>query len=231
MPEFILLTHPEDGVVWLTLNRPDKKNALSIALREEVTDALGALASDEHVKTVVLTGAGDVFCAGFDLGEFRLDGPGDQQRLWESSDRFHMACLSFPLPLIAAVNGPAVAGGFDLAVMCDIRVAAETARFSHPEQAWSDVVYGPLHDLVGGSVARDLCFTGRTVEAGEALALGLVSRVVPRTDLHEAAAEVAAAVARAPREVLLRMKAKVTRRAGVVREDGGGDGRSRTLDL
>lgn len=228
MPEHILLTGPEAGVVWLTLNRPQKKNALSIALRDEVSDALGSLASDGEVRAVVLTGSGDVFCAGFDLDEFRLEAPEDQQRLWESSDRFHMACLSFPLPLVAAVNGPAVAGGFDLAVMCDIRVAADTARFAHPEQAWSDVVYGPLHDLVGGGVARDLCFTGRSVGAAEALALGLVSRVVPAGDLPAAAAEVAAAVARAPRDVLLRMKAKAVRRARVVLEC---EGRGRTLDL
>lgn len=231
MPEHILVTRPEGGVAWLTLNRPDKKNALSIALRDEVAEALSALASDEEVKTVVLTGAGDVFCAGFDLGEFRLDGPGDQERLWESSDRFHLACLSFPLPLVAAVNGPAIAGGFDLAVMCDIRIASETARFAHPEQAWSDVVYGPLHDLVGGSVARDLCFTGRSVAATEALSLGLVSGVVAAADLTAAAAERAAAVARAPRDVLLRMKAKVIRRARVVLDDDGREGRARTLDL
>lgn len=231
MPEHILVTRPEGGVARLTLNRPEKKNALSIALRDEVTDALSALASDEEVKTVVLTGAGDVFCAGFDLGEFRLDGPGDQERLWESSDRFHRACLSFPLPLVAAVNGPAIAGGFDLAVMCDIRIGAETARFAHPEQAWSDVVYGPLHDLVGGSVARDLCFTGRSISAREAHSLGLLSDVVAATDLPAAAAETAAAVARAPRHVLLRMKAKVIRRARVLLGgDGPGEG-ARTLDL
>lgn len=231
MPEHILLTRPEVGVAWLTLNRPEKRNALSIALRNEVVDALEVLASDEEVKTVVLTGAGDVFCAGFDLGEFRLAGPGDQQRLWESSDRFHAACLSFPLPLVAAINGPAIAGGFDLAVMCDLRIAAETARFAHPEQEWSDVVYGPLQDLVGGGVARDLCFTGRSVDAGEALALGLVSKVVPAADLSAEAGEMAAAVARAPREVLLRMKAKAIRRARVVLESDGRDGPGRTLDL
>lgn len=152
MPDHIVLSPPADGVATLTLNRPAKKNALSIALRDEVTDALGKLAADDSVKTVILTGSGDVFCAGFDLSEFGLDGPGDQERLWRSSDRFHHACLEFPLPLVAAVNGPALAGGFDLAVMCDIRVASDTARFAHPEQAWSDVVYGPLHDLVGGAV-------------------------------------------------------------------------------
>ena len=73
--------------------------------------------------------------------------------------------LRFPLPTVAAVNGPALAGGFDLAVLCDLRVAATTARFAHPERTFGDVVYGPLHDLVGGAVARELCFTGRVVDA------------------------------------------------------------------
>ena len=218
MAHNIVVSEVDEGVVALTINRPEKRNALSIAVRDEVTAALGRLAADDAVKTVILTGAGPVFCAGFDLDEFRLDGPGDQERLWESSERFHMACLSFPLPLIAAVNGPAVAGGFDLAVMCDIRVASDTARFAHPEHAWSDVVYGPLHDIVGGGTARDLCFTGRTVDAAEALALGLVSRVVAPEELPKAAREVATEVCRAPRPVLLRMKARAVRRARVVVE-------------
>src|SRR5207244_2544809 len=97
--------------------------------------------------------------------------------LWASSDRWHRGCIEFPLPLLAAVNGPALAGGFDLAVMCDVRVAADTARFSHPEITFGDVVYGPLHDIVGGAVARDLCLTGRAVDASEALRLHRVSAV------------------------------------------------------
>ncbi len=231
MAEHLLVTKPDGGVVWLTLNRPEKKNALSIALRDELSATMEVLARDEGVKAVVITGSGDVFCAGFDLGEFRLDGPGDQERLWESSDRFHLACLAFPLPIIAAVNGPAIAGGFDLATMCDIRIAADTARFEHPEQAWSDVVYGPLHDLVGGGVARDLVLTGRPVDAAEALALGLVSKVVPSVNLHTAAAETAGLVARAPREVLVRMKAKVTRHAGVIVDGEATVRLTRTLAL
>lgn len=215
----IVVEGPADGVVTVTLNRPDKRNALSIALRDEVSEVLHRLAGDQAVRVVVLTGAGDVFCAGFDLDEFSFEGPGDQERLWASSDRFHLACLSFPLPMVAAVNGPAIAGGFDLAVMCDIRVAAGTARFAHPEHAWGDVVYTPLHDLVGGAVARDLSLTGRSVDAAEALALGLVSRVVPTGELLAATAEVAAAVAAAPREVLLRQKARIIRRARIVVPD------------
>src|SRR6185295_14521457 len=98
----------------------------------------------------------------------------------------------------AAVNGPALAGGFDLAVMCDLRVAADTARFAHPEITFGDVVYGPLHDLVGGAVARELCFTGRVVEAEEAKALGLVSAVVPRAELLATVAGYTDHIVRAP---------------------------------
>lgn len=217
MLEQIRLSPVTDAVVTLTLNRPEKKNALSIALRDEVTAALGALAANPQVKMVVVTGAGDVFSAGFDLGEFKqaTADAAFRQRLWESSDRFHAACLGFPLPLVAAVNGPAIAGGFDLAVMCDLRVAARTATFSHPEIAFGDVVYAPLHDLVGGAVARELCLTGRVVGAEAALRLRLVSSVVPPGDLAAETARVATQVARAPRDVLLRTKAKAIRRAGV----------------
>ena len=205
----------------LTLNRAEKKNALSIALRDELSDALDDLGGDEAVKSVVVTGAGDVFSAGFDLREFQQPELTDQ--LWASSDRFHAAVLQFPLPLIAAVNGPALAGGFDLAVMSDVRVAADTARFSHPEIEFGDVVYGPLHDIVGGGLARELCFTGRVVEAREAKALGLVSSVVPVDELASEVTRFTALIGRAPRDVLLRTKAKAIRRAAVVRD--------KTLDL
>jgi len=84
------------------------------------------------------------------------DDDGFARELWASSDRYHDTVLRFPLPTIAAVNGPALAGGFDLAIMCDLRIASTTARFTHPERAFGDVVYGPLHDLVGGAVAREV---------------------------------------------------------------------------
>ena len=214
-------TAPADGVATLTLNRADKKNALSIALRDELSDALDALAGDEAVKTVVVTGAGDVFSAGFDLREFQQ--PELNDRLWASSDRFHATVLQFPVPLVAAINGPAIAGGFDLAVMCDLRVAVDTARFSHPEIEFGDVVYGPLHDIVGGGLARELCFTGRAVDAQEAKTLGLVSSVVPATALMDEVTRYTGMILRAPREVLVRTKAKAIRRAAAVTRD--------TLDL
>jgi enoyl-CoA hydratase/carnithine racemase len=210
------LVHREtagEAVVRLMLNRPDKKNALSIALRDQISDALDELAADERVKAVVVTGAGDTFTAGFDLKEFQDPTLADE--LWASSDRFHATVLRFPLPLVAAVNGAALAGGFDLAVMCDIRIAADTARFAHPEITFGDVVYGPLHDLVGGAVARELCMTGRPVDAAEAHRLGLVASVVPAAELETETRRYTDMIVQAPRDVLLRTKAKAVRRANV----------------
>lgn len=215
MPEYIRVETSPASVATITLSRPEKKNALSIALRDEVSDALDALAPDPDVKVIVVTGTGDFFSAGFDLKEFRdLGDPAHAERLWASSDRFHHAVLSCPLPTIAAVNGPALAGGFDLAVLCDIRIAASTASFAHPEVAFGDVVYGPLRELVGGAVARELALTGRTVDAAEALALRLVSAVVAPDELRAEIERWTALILRAPRELLVRTKQKIIRRAG-----------------
>jgi enoyl-CoA hydratase/carnithine racemase len=211
----IRLSGPVDGVATITLDRPDKRNALSIALRDAVSDVLEALGDDDAVRCVVVTGSGGVFSAGFDLGEFTS---ADADVLWASSDRFHHTVLRFPVPTIAMVNGPALAGGFDLALLCDLRVAAPGARFAHPEQRFGDVIYSLLHDLVGGAVARDLCFTGRAIDADEALRLGIVSRVAESCD------DLAAEIAAAPRDVLVRTKAKAIARSGI-------DAGTRTLDL
>jgi enoyl-CoA hydratase len=222
MGGLITTTEPgDDGVAVIELERPARKNALSIALRDEMSNALDARAADDRCRVVVITGAGDVFSAGFDLGEFTKPELADE--LWASSDRWHHTVLTFPLPTIAAVNGGAYGGGFDLAVMCDLRIAAASACFGHPEHSFTQTVYGPLHDLVGGAVARDLCLTGRRIEADEALRLGVVSRVVPDADLRAEALTVAGEIAAAPREVLVQMKEKILRRSRL-RVD-------RTLDL
>ena len=200
----------------LTLHRPEKRNALSVALRDALSDALDDLAADERMKCVVITGSGPVFCAGFDLKEFtRAAEDADFEReLWASSDRYHDTVLRFPLPSIAAVNGPALAGGFDLAILCDLRIASTTARFAHPERTFGDVVYGPLHDLVGGAVARELALGGRELDAPEALAVHLVGEVVEPDALAAATDAAVERVCAAPRAVLVRTKAKALRRAG-----------------
>jgi enoyl-CoA hydratase/carnithine racemase len=204
--------------VWtLTLDRPERRNALSTSLRDAISDAIDAAAADPTVKVVVFTGTGPVFCAGFDLGEFdrAATDAGFAERLWASSDRYHRTVLTCPVPTIAAINGPAIAGGFDLAVLCDLRVASRTARFAHPERAFGDVVYGPLHDLVGGALARELTMGGRSIDATEALGCGLVGAVVEPAELSAATAELVTRVCVAPRDVLVRLKTKALGRAGI----------------
>jgi len=211
-----LLVERDEEYATLTLNRPEKRNALSVQLRDEISDALDDLATDPALKVVVITGVGAVFSAGFDLSEFDRAAEDDAfgRKLWESSDRYHETVLHFPLPTVAAINGPALAGGFDLAVLCDLRIASSTARFSHPERTFADVVYGPLHDLVGGAVARELAIGGRELTADEALAVQLVGEVVPPDALMDTARAVAVRIAAAPRDALMRTKAKALSRAG-----------------
>lgn len=220
-----LISGPDDlGTAVLTLNRPEKKNALSIALREEVVELIGRLAGDRSVKALMITGSGNSFCAGFDLAEFSNPAPEHQKRLWASSDEFHHGILRFPVPVVAAIDGVAYAGGFDLAMLCDIRIATPQARFAHPESAFGPVVYGPLHDLVGGAVARELVLTGRQLDADAALSLRIVSEIVPQADLASRGVELAHLASRAPRDVLIRNKSKFLARAGIAPDTA-------TLDL
>lgn len=217
LSDLVAVERIADRVALLTLRRPAQRNALSTALRDAISDSLDALAADETVSVVVLTGEGSVFCAGFDLKEFDTAAadPAFDRALWASSDRYHRTLLQFPLPLIAAVNGPAIAGGFDLAVCCDVRVASTTAVFSHPEFAWGDIVYSPLHELVGGAIARELALTGRTISAHEALDLHLVSRVVTPETVVEVAVGYANMMTQSTRPLLQRAKGKIIARARI----------------
>lgn len=219
MADLVLVQEPDgEGIAVLTLNRPDKRNALSVALREETIDALETLATNDQLKVLIVTGAGPVFSAGFDLSEFEILGQDADfdRRFGESSDRWHVGMASFPLPTIAAVNGPAAAGGFDLASMCDLRVVAEDAWFAHPEVSFSDIIFPPLHDLVGGSIARELGFTGRRVDAAEAKRIGLANAIVPAGQVLEEAHALARRIAASPRLVLERNKAQMVRRTGFI---------------
>jgi enoyl-CoA hydratase/carnithine racemase len=221
-----LLDRPSPAIAVLTLNRPDRRNALSIALRDELADHLDRLAGDPDLKVVVITGAGSVFSAGFDLGEFEAAASDESmaERLWASSDRYHHAVATCPLVTVAACNGPAIAGGFDLAVLCDLRVAATTTRFCHPEYTFGDVVYRPLADIVGGGLARDLALTGRVLTADEALAAHLVSAVVEPAEVLAGALDLARRVALGHGPSLRRTKAKAVARAGMASDNA-------TLDL
>ena len=198
-----------EGIAAVTLNRPDKRNALSIELRETLTAALDEWSSDDSVRAVVITGAPPVFCAGFDLDEFSQADLA--QRIKRTSGDYHRALWSFPKPTIAAVNGAAVAGGFDLATLCDMRIASSEASFGHPEvKLGAPPLFTPLRWLVGDGVARDLLLTGRRIDADEALRIGLLSRVVAPGELLAEAAATARVIAEAPERTLRATKAYLT---------------------
>ena len=182
-------------VAVLRLNRPDKHNAINRRLSSALVAHLDALADDEGVRAVVITGAGEkAFCAGADMteavGASRGRGRGD------GTVDVIVRLVRFPKPVTAAVNGFAYGGGALMAVTCDLRVAAHTARFRFPGASYGLVVGGSqLPRIVGLSRAKDLIFTARVVDAAEALRIGLVDRLVVQADLEEAALELAGQIA------------------------------------
>jgi enoyl-CoA hydratase len=208
----------EDGIATLTLNRPDKRNALSIELRDSISSTLESWHDDHAVKVVILTGAPPVFSAGFDLAEF---GDADLARqIRHSSTRYHRTVWAFPKPTIAAVNGAALGGGFDLATLCDLRIASTEASFGHPEIKFgAPPLFTPLRWIVGHGIARDLCLTGRRIDAEEALRIGLVSRVVAPERLADEAQSVAREIAQAPERTLVATKRYLTGNPGLGFED------------
>jgi enoyl-CoA hydratase len=190
-----LLIERRDRVAILTLDRPEKRNALSIDMRFELADALASLAADDSVGCLLVTGAGPAFCAGMDVTQFGGDFE-NRRRIVDSSIAAFGAMGRFPKPAVAAVNGPAVAGGFALALLCDIRVASPAARFGFGELPRGiPPSYAAARAALPAALARELCLTGRMLESGEAETLGVVSGVAEPEALMPRALEVAAAAA------------------------------------
>jgi enoyl-CoA hydratase len=170
-----------DEVALLTLNRPEARNAISPEVSQTMAILLDDLEADDSVRAVVLTGKGEVFSAGADLKVVAQGGAADIARA--KGGFAGVVSRNFPKPLIAAVNGPALAGGFEIVLSCDLVVAAETSRFGIPEvQRGLVAAAGGLLRLpkrVSLAVALELAMTGDPIDATRALALGLVNRVVP----------------------------------------------------
>src|SRR5213596_398544 len=174
----LLSIERRDEVALVTLQRPEKRNALSIDLRVELADAFASLGGDDGVGCIVLTGAGSAFCAGMDVTQFGGDRE-HKRRLVETSTAAFEAVGSCPRPVIAAVNGPALAGGFALALLCDLRIAAASATFGFPELPRGiPPSYAAARAVLPATVAQELCLTGRVVKAEEAQKLGIVREVV-----------------------------------------------------
>jgi enoyl-CoA hydratase len=196
-----------DGVALVALNRPEKRNALSIELRVELGEAFGTLGSDGDVGCVVLTGAGPAFCSGMDTTQFGGDIE-NRRRLVETSTLAFDAVGNCARPVIAAVNGPAVAGGFALSLLCDLRVAGPDARFGYPELPRGiPPSYATARAALPAAVVHDLTLTGRQVGADEAVRLGIAREVA--TDPVARSLELAAEIATMPRAAVLTTKSRI----------------------
>src|SRR3954467_13644646 len=192
MNELRLERH-DGGVALLTLNRPEKRNALSIEMRFELAELLRSLGGDDSVGALVITGSGSAFCSGMDVTQFGGDLE-NRRRIVESSIAAFGGFGRFPCPVVAAVNGPAVAGGFALALLSDIRIATASARFGFGELPRGvPPSYASARAALPAALARELSLTGRVVDAPEALELGIASELVEPGALIPRALELARA--------------------------------------
>ena len=202
-----LLYDVKDGIATLTLNRPERLNALGDTLREDLHDAVMRASEDDQVRVMVVTGAGKGFCSGGDvkaMNERKTQG-GERplgEKVAPGRDRTVLALRDAPKPVIAAVNGAAAGAGMNLALACDIRLASTAAKFAqafvrrglHPD--WGGTYFLPR--VVGVAKAAELIWTGEIIEATEALRLGIVSAVHAPEDLMPAAHALAAKIAAGP---------------------------------
>src|SRR5436190_16327977 len=205
----LLSLERREEVAIVTLQRPEKRNALSIDLRVELTDSFGALSDDPDVGAIVLTGAGPAFCSGMDTTQFGGDRE-HRQRLVETSIACFRAVGNCPKPVVAAVNGPALAGGFALALLCDLRLAAEEASFGFPELPRGiPPSYASARAALPAPVAAELTLTGRLLDAPGALRMGIVSAVYTADELMPRAVELAGRIASAPRQATEQTKRRI----------------------
>ncbi len=184
----LVLVEKQDRIAWVTLNRPEKMNALNNALLKELECAVAGLEHDAEVGVVVLTGAGEkAFVAGADISELKdLDSGSAREQALKGQAVFNRIA-AMPKPVIAAVNGFALGGGCELALSAHIRVASENAKFGLPEVSLGIIPgYGGtqrLPRLVGAGIGLDMILSGDMIPAADALRMGLVSRVFPQADL------------------------------------------------
>ena len=196
----------DEGIARIVLDRPERMNAFTFEMIDAWVDALQRCRTDDAVKVVLVTGAGEAFCSGGDIVEMgeRLDHTPEQRKseLFQRIERIPLALEDLDKPVIAAVNGAATGAGMDMALMCDIRYAAQSARFA---ETYVRVGLVPgaggahfLPRLVGVSKALELFFTGDFIDAQEALRIGVVNRVFPDTALMDEVEKIARRIARAP---------------------------------
>ncbi len=194
-----LLIHRDDAIATITLNRPDKRNALSAQLMGDLAGAVAELDADEQVRCMILTGADPAFCAGFDLKNLRGELTQTKSLRREDGAIGRGLLPSHDTPIIGAINGPAITGGLELAMACDFLVASDHARFADTHGLVGVMPGGGmsirLPELIGIDRARRMSLTGDLIDATTAYQWGLVTEVVPHEDLLSRAATLARTVA------------------------------------
>jgi methylglutaconyl-CoA hydratase len=233
--------HPATGSVLLTINRADRRNALSRGLIIALGEAFQRAKDDPAARSVIITGAGSVFCAGMDLAELQesLDKRGADTSVWDDALRLaklYDLIFTLPKPTIAAVNGAAVAGGAGLVSVCDLAVAASGAKFGYPEVRRGLVAAMVMPHLmrhVGERMARYLLLTGELIDAGEAYRVGFVNAVAPPDQVLSKAYEWAKASAEGGPNALNRTKEllhQFSRQAMSIEEAAQASGAPRLTD-
>lgn len=210
-----ILVQREGNVATIILNRPNKLNAMGPGLMSDMTNAMSELEQDDGIRAVIVTGAGRAFCAGGDVYELLAPSKEPMKILGLAHDGARMvsAMRNLPKPMIAAVNGPAIGGGFNIALACDIIIASENATFCsafmtlglHPDTGG---IYF-LTRLIGVARVCELVFTGKTIKAQEADKIGLVNRVVPPEQLMAVSKELATQLANGPSKAIALAKASI----------------------
>ncbi|EDT02887.1 enoyl-CoA hydratase/isomerase family protein [Burkholderia ambifaria] len=211
-----ILRNDDDGIAWLTIHRPHVANALSAEAIRRLCDELVTLDDNPAIRAIVIRGAGErAFCAGIDLGDPEMRGMRPMRGL---ARNVHELILELRKPTIAAINGFAVGGGFEIALACDLRIAAEHAYFALPEARvgmGANFASVLLPRMLPRAVAMELLFTGRRFDADEAQRVGLLNRVVPGAALDDTVRELAEAIAANAPLTIRRIKETATRGQGL----------------
>lgn len=203
----MLVSEQRGAILLLTLNRPEKRNALHPDLIRDLARTLTETGGDEGINAVVITGAGPSFCAGLDLNHLLGLDPEGRVEYLQSVFALFRQLYTLTQPVIAAINGPAIAGGFDLAAFCDLRLCEPSAIFAQTEVLLgiTQIMY-PLYKVIGLGRAKELAFTGEPISAQEAHHIGLVNHIYPAEELLDQALKLATSLSIRPRQALFETK-------------------------
>ncbi len=186
----------------ITINRPEKRNALNEEVRSDLFETVKAVDSRDDIRVAIITGAGDAFVAGADIAAMKAYKPEDARKASEYGSDIFLFIENMRIPVIAAINGWALGGGCELALACDIRICSDEAMLGQPEVTVGIIPgYGAnmrLPRLIGAGKAKELIYTGRLIDAAEAERIGLVNRIVPNEDLMNEAMKVAKRISNGP---------------------------------